>query len=379
MKKNKKITVPKLRIIPTGAQDKLRDFPKRLRKRTLQEQTEEALKDVPRITNETLAEHRETVLRGARKYKYPLEHSKHRILIVSISILLLGIIGFSVFTALNLYKFNSTSLFMYRVTSVVPMPVAKAGDRWVSYESYLFELRRYMHYNETQQQVDFSIESGQFQLDTYRPKALERVINEAYVKQLAAEHGVSVSNSEIDDALATLRAQNRLGDSNDKLASVTSKFFGWSINDLRRQLKQELLATKVAAKLDTDATTKADNVIKQLEGGADFAKLAEQVSDDSSTKSNGGAYADTAITMSSQEVPAQVVQALADMKIGQFSVVITTPGSLEIVKLNGAKDGKYEASHIQINHKDIQTYIQPLKEKNPPRIYISVKEIEQQP
>src|SRR5580692_3168737 len=39
--------------------------------------------DVEPITNETIAEHRESVLSGARKYIYPLQHSKRRILVVS--------------------------------------------------------------------------------------------------------------------------------------------------------------------------------------------------------------------------------------------------------------------------------------------------------
>ena len=39
--------------------------------------------DVPQITNETIAEHREDVLSGARKYIYPLQHSKHRIVVIT--------------------------------------------------------------------------------------------------------------------------------------------------------------------------------------------------------------------------------------------------------------------------------------------------------
>jgi hypothetical protein len=38
---------------------------------------------VARITNETVAEAREDVLRGARKFIYPLSHSKHRVLMTS--------------------------------------------------------------------------------------------------------------------------------------------------------------------------------------------------------------------------------------------------------------------------------------------------------
>jgi hypothetical protein len=260
---------------------------------------------------------------------------------------------------------------MYRVTQIIPFPVAKADKSWVSYESYLFELRRYMHYYETQQQVDFSSSSGKFQLDIYRPKALQHVIDAAYVKELVAEHHISVSSSDVDDAIATLLTQNQLGEGNNELASVTQKFFGWSIDDLRRQLKQELLAQKVAAKLDTAAYAKAQNVVLQLKGGADFATLAAQESDDSSTNGNGGQYNDQAITMSSQEVSPQVVRQLAQMNVGETSDIITTPTSFEVVKLLSTDNGKYKAAHIQINFNDIQTYLQPLEKKNPAKRFIS--------
>ncbi len=372
MKKPEKLQVPKLSRVKK-MRGVLPKVAKRFKKPSLQQQAADALNAAPRITNETIAEHREIVLKGARKYKYPLQHSKHRIVMVSTALLSIGIIGFFVYAGLSLYKFQSTSLFMYRVTQIVPFPVAKADKSWVSYESYLFELRRYMHYYETQQQVDFSSSSGKFQLDTYRPKALQQVIDAAYVKELAAKNHVSVSASEVDDAIVTLRTQNQLGSSNQELASVTQKFFGWSIDDLKRQLKQELLAQKLAAKLDTTAYAKAQNVVLQLKNGADFATLAAQVSDDPSTKGNGGQYTDQAITMSSQEVPPQVVRQLAQMKVGQVSDIITTPTSFEVVKLLAADNGKYKAAHIQINFNDIQTYLQPLEKKNPPKRFINTK------
>lgn len=366
-KTGKHAHLPKVRVT-------LPKVPKRFRKPTLQQQTEEALSSVPRITNETVAEHREIVLRGARKYKYPLQHSKHRIVIISTALLALAFLAFFVFTLLSLYKFQTSSLFMYRVTQIVPFPVAKAGKSWVSYESYLFELRRYKHYYQTQQQVDFSSESGKFQLETYEPKALQQVIDDAYVKQLAAKHDISVSSREIDDAIAVLRTQNQLGSNNEQLAAVTKKFFGWSIEDLRRQIKQELLAQKVAAKMDTEAYAKAQGVLAQLRAGADFGALASQLSDDPATKGNGGQYNDQAITVSSKEVPPQIVRQLSVMQVGQMSEVITTPTSFEIVKLVGVEAGKYKAAHIQINFKDVQTYIVPLEKQTQPKRFISVKE-----
>ena len=365
------------RGVKTGRAKKVRTIvpqvAQRFRKPTLQQQTEAALSNVPRITNETVAEHREEVLKGARKYKYPLEHSKHRIVIVSSVLLVAALIGFFVYTGLSLYRYQSTSLFMYRVSQVLPLPVAKAGGRWVSYESYLFELRRVMHYYETQQQVDFTTDTGKRQLETYRPRALDQVIAFAYVKDLAAQNNIRVTEQEVNDAIAVLRTQNQLAAGDDELEAVMQKFFGWSLGDLRRQLRDELLAQKVAAKLDTAAFSKAQNVVLQLKNGADFAALVAQASDDANTKANGGQYNDAAITMKSQEVPPQVVRELGKLQPGAVSGIITTPTSFEVVKLLSKENGAYKAAHIQITFSPIESFVQPLQKKNPPKKFIKVE------
>lgn len=347
--------------------------PRRLKRRSREERVAEAISSIPRITNETVAEHREKVLGSARKYIYPLEHSKHRIIVISVTLLVIAVVVFFSYCGLALYKFQSTSSFLYRVTQVVPFPVAKAGSSYVAYENYLFELRRYIHYYQTQQRVDFSGKAGKQQLDAYKPQALEQVVDATYVKQLADQYHVSVSNREVSDELDLLRVQNQLNANSSEIADVAHEFFGWSISDLKRELKQELLAQKVASKLDTSTHNRAETALSRLHGGADFGQLAAEVSDDATTKGNGGQYADTAITVSSTTVPPQVVQALAHMQVGQVSGIIDTGNTLEIVKLLANNGGKYQAAHISFRLQSIDTYLAPLKKQHPPHVYISVK------
>lgn len=346
--------------------------PKRFRKPSLKEQTEKALENVPRITNETIAEHREEVLKGARKYKYPLQDSKHKIVIVSGAILVLALIISMVVTVVSLYRLQSTSSFMYRVTQIVPFPIAKADDNFVSYESYLFELRRYMHYYQTQQQVDFSSKSGELQLADYKPRALQKVIDESYVKELAERHKISVSDSEVRDAVAMLRQQNRLN-TDKELASVVKRFFDWSLDDLKRQLKSELLAEKVAATLDKQTATRANDVAANLKNGADFAAHARDLSDDAATKDNGGEYSDTAITYGSQDVAPIIVRELGRMRPGEVSGVIRTATSFEIVKLISVDEaGKFKAAHIQMNFRPVETFTEPLAKSGKVHRFVNI-------
>lgn len=336
-----------------------------------EERVSEAFANVPRITNETVAEHREAVLSGARKYIYPLKHSKHHVVRMSISLLVVVIVAFFLGCCLALYKFGATSGFMYDVTQVVPFPVAKAGSNWVSYESYLFELRRNMHYYQTEQHADFSTKDGKAQLNRLRHQAMDEVIQAAYVKQLAAKNHVAVSDQEVNNEVALVRSENRLGGSNRVLDDVLSEFWGWTEGDFKRELKGQLLQQKVVAKLDTATNEQAAAAMRQLQSGADFATIAAQYSDDAGTKGNGGQYP-SAITPDSQNVAPQITAELFKLKAGQISPIVNTGYTLEILKVISVSGNSVQAAHIQFTFQDISTFTKPLQAKRSPHEYIKV-------
>jgi len=333
---------------------------------------DQAIESLPRITNETVAEHREEMLSSARKYIYPLQHTKGRVIKISLSLLILAIVLFFAYVFVALYRFQSSSTFLYGVTRVLPLPVAKAGSSWVSYESYLFELRHYMHYYETQQQINFKSDSGKEQLAAFRKQALQQVINDAYTKQIAVQHHISVSNSDVNDAVTLLREQNRLGSSDQEFSDVLKEFWGWSVDDFRRELRQQLLAQKVIATLGTATNTKAQQALSALHSGQKFEAVAKKYSDDATTKSNGGEYG-VPIDQNNRDLAPQVVDELFKLKPGQISGIIDTGYTLEIVKVVSASDNKVHAAHIALNYQGISTYIKPQEAKHSSHRFISVK------
>jgi len=337
----------------------------RLRKKQPEKSLEQAIQGLPRITNETVAEHREEVLSSARKYIYPLQHSPHRVIIISVSLLVILVITFFTYCLLALYRFQSSSSFVYRITQVIPFPVAKAGPRFVSYENYLFELRHYMHYYETQQRVDFNSESGQQQVADFRKRALERVIDYAYVKELAEKHNVSVSDAELEDMITLVRNQNRLGSSDQVFSDVLKEFWGWSVNDFRRELKQQMLTQKVVATLDTQTRSDAQDAYDRILNGEDFATVAKQYSEDTSTKENGGDYG-FSISQTDRDLPPQVIDRLFKLQPGEVSEIINTGTGLEIIKYREADGTRIRASHIMFTFKPISDYIDPLRKDNEP-------------
>jgi hypothetical protein len=343
-----------------------------LRKAEPEARLHEAIENLPRITNETVAEHREQLLRGARKYIYPLEHAKHRIVLISVWILSGAVVLFFAYVGFSLYKFQSTSTFEYYVTLAIPFPAAKAGPSFVSYESYLFELRHYTHYYQTQQGVNFSSDAGQQQLDAFKKQAMQEVIDDAYVKQLASKYGVSVSDDELNNEVQLVRQQNRLGSSNQEFADVLKQFWGWSVDDFKRELKNQLLAQQVVAKLDTVTQARAVSVLAKIRSGQKFAKLAKQYSDDSATKKNGGEYSGL-IDSTNQDLPPQTLNALLKLKPGQVSGIINTGYTLEIDKVLSNTHGKIRAAHIVFNFQSINNYIGPLRASEKPTMFIHVQ------
>lgn len=338
----------------------------------LKNREEEVPNTVPRITNKSIAEHREEILGGARKYIYPLQQSKHKILLFTTSVLIVGVIAFFSYVTLALYRFHGTSTFLYGVTQVIPFPVAQAGGNYVSYENYLFEVRHYIHYYQNQQLLDFDTPEGNQQLEAFRKQALDKVVNDAYIKQLANKYNVTVTDAEIDQQIQVVRNQNRLGSSDQVFEDVLQDYWGWSVDDFRRSLRTQLLAQKVVAVIDTETNQRAQDALAELEAGEKFAEVANKYSDDSSSKENGGSIG--VVDRSNRDITAKTVEVLYDLKEGETSEIVNIGYNLQILKnIKNTPDGKREAAHILFNFKDISFYLTDIKEQQQTRLFISVE------
>jgi parvulin-like peptidyl-prolyl isomerase len=325
----------------------------------------------PRITNETVIGSREEVLSGARKYIYPLSHSRHKIVIITVSLVVAAVIAFTTVVIVNLYKFQSTSAFMYQITKVLPLPVARIGGTFISYENYLFELRHYIHYFETQQGVDFTSEQGKAQLDEQKKKSIENVVNFAYIKKIAVEKNITVSGDEIEVQIDLLRNQNKLGNDDQVFEDVLRDFWGWSVGDFRRSIYQELLSNKVLKALDTATQERANQALAEINAGAAFADVVKKYSDDLATKDNGGAFG-FLINRSNSDIPAQTIDALFNLPAGGVSAVIDIGYGLEIIKNLGLQGDEVEAARIFFAFPDISVYLNDYKDKQPAQIFIKV-------
>ena len=104
-------------------------------------------KEAPsRITNETVAEHRERILAGGRKFKYPVQYARHRLVINAILVTLAALVLLAVIGWWQLYLVQNSSAFMYRITRILPVPVASVDGEYVPYRDYLVQYRGSEYY-----------------------------------------------------------------------------------------------------------------------------------------------------------------------------------------------------------------------------------------
>lgn len=240
-----------------------------------------------RITNETVAEHREKVLAGGRKFKYPVQYQRHKLvintlIIGSVTVVLLTIIGWY-----QLYVAQDSSQLTYRLTQLIPVRVASVDGEPVGYSDYLMRYRSSLFYMQKQGSINLATPDGKRQAAYYQRQELTNVERNSYVRRLAREQKLNVSDREVTDFIQKdIDAKSVSLNAYEK--TVLNSYYDWSLDEYRGIVRDELLKRKVSFAVDTEAKQRAESLYQEATAGADFAALARDNSDDETTKGNGG-------------------------------------------------------------------------------------------
>lgn len=214
-----------------------------------------------RITSDTVAEHRERVLAGGRRFKYPIQYARHKLVINAI---LISFAAFVIAIAIGywqLYGVQNTSEFFYRVTRFVPVPVAVVDGQNVLYGDYLMKYRSSVHYLENKEQVSLKTDDGKRQVEYIKQQSMQDAIADAYAEKLAGQLGIKIENSEIEDFLLQQRRSEDGEISLQTYESVIADFYGWSPSEYRHAVERKLLRQKVSYSMDDQAKALADEIL----------------------------------------------------------------------------------------------------------------------
>jgi hypothetical protein len=94
----------------------------------------------------------------------------------------------------QLYPQQNSSEFIYRITKVLPLPVATIDGQTVLYSDYLMKYRSSIYYLEQKERVNFQTEDGKRQMEHIKQQSIEDALADAYATKLADESNVIVSD-----------------------------------------------------------------------------------------------------------------------------------------------------------------------------------------
>lgn len=311
----------------------------------------------PRITSDTVAEHREQVLSGARRFIYPLQHSRNKVVVISSLIIVAVLVGSLIFSTLLLYRYQGTGTFAYKISQLVPFPIAKVDGSYIPYEDYLFELSYSLFYfqNFEQEGVDINSSEGEQLVREMKLQALEKVKLDTVAKKLADEQGIEITDEQVQRQIEFIRNQGGIGDADGTLEEILKNSYNWGVKDLERTIRLQLTRQSLPRVLDTETIEKATDVQQKLGAGEKFSDLAKKYSDDEKSKDKGGVIG--TISRTDTELPPEFIQAAFDLDKGEVSDLVESRFGLHLIRVNKIDGDEREVAHILFEYFYIDQFL----------------------
>jgi hypothetical protein len=330
-----------------------------------------------RITNETVAEHRERILAGGRRFKYPIQYARHRLVINAIVISIAAIIVLVIVGWWQLYTVQNTSTFVYNVTRVLPLPVANVDGQPVLYGDYLMRYNSAIYTLQQQGQINLNNADGQRQADYHKERAMEAAIADAYGAKLASSLKLTVTDAAVNTYL-TAQRQSSDGEITQRTydASILD-ILGWNPDEYRHVLSAELLRQKVAFAIDTTASQLSSSITRQVNvSGSDFKAIVK------ATNALGGeqvTYGAPGLVPTTNQDGGLALEA-SKLKIGEVSGAIqssttSTGDGYYFVRLLDSNSKQVSYEYIEIPLKEFTKQLSALQQNSKISVYISVPKI----
>lgn len=329
-----------------------------------------------RITTDTLAEHRERILAGGRRFKYPVQYQRHKLVFNAIMIGIAAIILLIILFIWQLYGAQNTSDFMYRVTRVIPTPVAVVDGQQVRYSDYLMKYRSSVHYLVEKERLNLSSEDGKRQSDYVKNEAMDDAIADAYAVKLAKDLNISVSDVELEEFLKLQRLSPDGEVSEATYEAVILDYYGWSPDEYREAMKSKLLRQKVAFAVDETAKATSETVSTRIKAGqTDMRALADSLN---AEKPGSVTYGSLGwLPKSNQD--GGITAAAVNLQKGQVSGAIksSTGDGYYFVKVIDVNETQVNYEYIQVSLSTLNTDLRnALDSDKRVTIFIDLPEVE---
>ena len=193
-------------------------------------------------------------------------------------------------------------------------------------------------------------EEGQAQLAQIRRSVLNSLIEQAIIEQAASAAGISVTDEELE---TTVQESITAGQGQESFNQWLAEN-NLTLEEFREIQRSQLLASKMIERVTALVPTSAAQVharhiltrdaaqapalLEELRGGANFAALAQQASEDASTAANGGdlGWFPRDVPL----MPSPVAEMAFSLQPGEISDVIESDQGYHIVKVEAREENR---------------------------------------
>ncbi len=246
-------------------------------------------KEEKKTEKEQVEERREEVLAKGRKFKYPFQWTRHRIVINTILIALAVFAVIFVGGWLALYRIGMTDELLFNITKVLPLSVATVDEENVRFSDYLMFYRSSMTSIERQSGSQFDESSYEELRAEYKRSALTEAEKYAYATKLARELDITVSTEEVTAEFNRHLKIGGVDRSEEGFIKIIEDNFGLSKSEYERMLYLTLIKAKVEMEIDKNANKIANKVESLLsENGNDYKAVVEQLGSEIIYEETGG-------------------------------------------------------------------------------------------
>lgn len=243
--------------------------------------------EVKKTEREKVEERREEVLARGRRFKYPLQYAKHKVVTLTLVISVLAVLAAGAFVYVMLYKTQSTDDIFYRITQIFPYSVASVDGEKVRYSDYLLLYKSSITPIEKQGMIQANQDIKEMQ-KYYKREALNSAEDYTYALKLANDLDIKVSEEEIDKAVDLHRKAGGVERSEETFNRVLQDNFGLSLSEYRRIIYLSLTSQKVSEKIDELAKIVSDEVQGELDAGKSLSEIATEIGDKVTYEETGG-------------------------------------------------------------------------------------------
>ena len=326
-------------------------------------------KTATRITDGNIDEKREEVLARGKKFKYPFQYAKHKLIVntvlIGVSAVLLAVfLGW-----LELYKFQDTGDVVYRLTRVLPVPVAEVDGEKVRYSDYLMLYRSSVAAIESQQGILSNSEEDQQMKAQYKVEAMNRAVSYSYALKLARELGIEVSDEMVNELMVEHRTVDGVERSEEAFAGIIKDNFGLSLDEYRRMLYLSLVEKEVSVSLDEEALALKLEIESILGNGSDdLAGIADSLGENV-------VYSETGGMVEEMNLDGGRASVAAELELGEVSegFVSKNGDGYYFVKLLDKADGQVSYASLWVPFSAFDKKLAEVEEEGKVKVYIELE------